>query len=73
MIRGTLVAGGLILLALHHHHTFNGPHSEPQTGRFDIYQHGALRPCATEDSVNCYWDAQTMGNGIGTDFIVLEN
>lgn len=28
-----------------------------------------LAPCPTEDSVNCYWDASTMGNGRGTDFI----
>lgn len=23
-------------------------------------------PCPTEDSTECYWDAETMGNGIGT-------
>lgn len=28
------------------------------------------RPCAEEDSVNCYWDAQTMGNGRGHSFYV---
>lgn len=28
------------------------------------------RPCAEEDSVNCYWDAQTMGNGKGHSFYV---
>lgn len=32
-----------------------------------------LPPCATEDSNNCYWDADTMGNGIGTDSIVIED
>ena len=31
-----------------------------------------LPPCPTEDSDNCYWDADTMGNGIGTDFIVID-
>lgn len=29
----------------------------------------ALPPCPTEDSVNCYWDADTMGNGEGTDSV----
>lgn len=28
-----------------------------------------LPPCATEDSTNCAWNAQTMGNGTGTSFI----
>jgi hypothetical protein len=26
-------------------------------------------PCATEDSTNCRWDAETMGNGTGRSFI----
>lgn len=30
----------------------------------------ALTPsCATEDSTNCYWDANTQGNGQGRSFI----
>ena len=29
-----------------------------------------LVPCATEDSLNCYWDAETMGNGIGNSYVV---
>lgn len=28
-----------------------------------------LPPCATEDSVNCYWDAQQRGNGEGRSFV----
>lgn len=28
-------------------------------------------PCPTEDSDNCYWDAATMGNGIGDSFVTL--
>ena len=31
----------------------------------------SIPPCATEDSDNCYWDAQTMGNGAGHDSVVL--
>jgi hypothetical protein len=31
-----------------------------------------LPPCASEDGVNCYWDADTMGNGEGTDSVVIE-
>jgi len=26
------------------------------------------RPCATEDSVNCYWNARRAGNGQGRSF-----
>jgi hypothetical protein len=29
----------------------------------------AFPPCETEDSQNCYWDAQTRGNGSGDSFI----
>lgn len=28
-----------------------------------------LPPCATEDSEGCYWDADTMGNGLGEDVV----
>jgi hypothetical protein len=30
------------------------------------------RPCKTEDSVNCFWDARTQGNGRGHSFIVRQ-
>lgn len=30
-----------------------------------------LKPCPTEDARNCYWDAQTQGNGTGQDFVDL--
>lgn len=26
-----------------------------------------IRVCATEDSVNCFWDASEQGNGLGND------
>lgn len=29
-----------------------------------------MQPCEFEDSVDCYWDAQSMGNGIGESFTV---
>jgi len=32
-----------------------------------------LPPCPTEDSVGCYWDAQTMGNGTGRSYTVEPN
>lgn len=32
----------------------------------------ALPACATEDSTNCKWDADTQGNGIGQSFIDIE-
>lgn len=28
-----------------------------------------LPPCPTEDSDHCYWDARTMGNGLGESFV----
>jgi ABC-type glycerol-3-phosphate transport system permease component len=31
-----------------------------------------LPPCAMEDSDNCYWDADEMGNGQGRSFITVE-
>lgn len=30
-----------------------------------------IRACQTEDSVNCYWRADTMGNGEGRSFVDL--
>lgn len=30
-----------------------------------------LRPCVVEDGRRCYWNAGTMGNGRGSDFLVL--
>jgi hypothetical protein len=30
----------------------------------------SLPPCATEDSVSCYWDGPTMGNGHGRSYTV---
>jgi hypothetical protein len=32
-----------------------------------------LPPCVTEDSDNCYWDADTRGNGQGNDIVVLKD
>jgi hypothetical protein len=29
-------------------------------------------PCEYEDSVNCFWDAGSMGNGSGHSFWVIE-
>jgi hypothetical protein len=31
----------------------------------------SLPPCATEDSEGCYWDAETMGNGVGNDYVSI--
>lgn len=32
-----------------------------------------LRPCATEDSVQCYWNGYTMGNGEGRSYLYLDH
>lgn len=31
-----------------------------------------LEPCATEDSDNCYWDAELQGNGEGRSFVTID-
>ena len=31
----------------------------------------SIPACATEDSDNCYWDGETMGNRQGHDSVVL--
>lgn len=31
-----------------------------------------LKPCATEDSNNCYWQADQAGNQIGASFVVID-
>lgn len=33
----------------------------------------SFQPCATEDSTQCYWNAQTQGNGEGTSFIAIND
>jgi len=30
--------------------------------------HITATSCPTEDSINCYWDASTRGNGLGHSF-----
>lgn len=37
-----------------------------------VYPNITLTPCAQEDSINCYWDAATMGNGQGSSFVNLD-
>jgi hypothetical protein len=37
----------------------------------EIINEDGLAPCPTEDSTDCYWDADTMGNGHGRDVIDL--
>lgn len=37
-----------------------------------VYRGIALRPCAQEDSNNCYWDAATRGNHQGRSFVTIK-
>ncbi len=37
-----------------------------------VWEYATVTPCATEDAENCYWDAATMGNGIGDSFVNIE-
>ena len=54
---GCIVAASLVVMAVQDHSLKMEPYSLP--------------PCATEDSVGCYWDAETMGNGSGVDVVVI--
>ena len=33
-----------------------------------VWKIASTTPCPDEDSVNCYWDASTAGNGVGHSF-----
>jgi len=48
-------------------------HDQPDAVSVSVQHRPALawaeRPCAQEDSVNCYWDAKTRGNGHGHSFV----
>lgn len=37
--------------------------------QWQIMQAFTLPACQTEDSTACYWDADTMGNGMGHDIV----
>lgn len=37
----------------------------------DIALEARATPCPTEDSDNCHWHAQSMGNGGGFDFTAI--
>lgn len=50
------------------------PHScidAPEYNNCGNGSNNSLPACITEDSDNCYWDAQTMGNGKGRSFTVI--
>lgn len=32
-----------------------------------------LPACEAEDSTNCYWDASTQGNGVGSSFLAIND
>ena len=38
----------------------------------DVAKRVTLSPCVLEDDARCYWDADTMGNGEGHDFVVTK-
>lgn len=44
-------------------------HEAYAAGVSDGFNGPVLPGCTQEDSEDCYWDAVTMGNGIGTSFI----
>lgn len=44
----------------------------PLLGGFAWALFPAYTPCATEDSTNCYWDADLAGNGEGRSFVDID-
>lgn len=68
----SLVTGSLVYGADSSHHartahTYGAHHAQRMA-----VPRWMTRPCATEDSVNCYWDAHARGNGTGHSFYVRE-
>jgi hypothetical protein len=55
-----LIVWGLLIIIL----------ATPPVAPFEEQQLPMLEPCPTEDSVNCYWDAELQGNGAGDSFTV---
>lgn len=45
------------------------PNPDVQAARAPVQD--SLPACVTEDSDNCYWDADVQGNGIGASFYTL--
>jgi hypothetical protein len=43
----------------------------PRAAIAAVYPDLTIPPCATEDAANCYWDADSMGDGSGRSFITL--
>lgn len=62
LLAPAFVAGGTLVLCLAMSGQAPAPAPLPD----------ALPACATEDSTNCYWDAETMGNGEGLSFIDVD-
>ncbi|WP_340376639.1 hypothetical protein U5640_16975 [Streptomyces sp. SS7] len=55
---------GIVLAAVAAVAAFAGGTAYGQNSALD------LKPCVSEDSVNCYWDAGKQGNGRGMSFVV---
>lgn len=51
--------------------TSNAPGQDTTTGQVDI-PFWVVKPCKTEYSVNCRWNAQTQGNGRGHTYVVRQ-
>lgn len=48
------------------------PHSQQELAdRQKLWELANTTPCPTEDSDNCFWDAQERGNGLGHSFTVI--
>ena len=56
----TLAAGAVLTMAPAQAATAPTPHG--------VVSPMLSKPCAAEDSINCFWDAGSMGNGTGHSF-----
>lgn len=43
----------------------------PFTDEHPVWAVALSTPCETEDSTDCYWNAATMGNGLGDSFVSI--
>jgi len=67
LIPAAITLTGALLLIAH------GPAAEPTLPPTPTITHTQeLPPCEEEDSDNCYWDADTRGNGEGHSFEVRD-
>lgn len=70
-VSGFAVGALLVLTAVNQPTDLRIAHPDASGGLHGRWQYAVNHPCRTEDSVNCYWDAQARGNHRGHSFYVI--